>query len=49
MANIQARHNLTLDQYQQTFEQLTVGGFQLTWLNGYEVTGQSLFAAIFEG
>jgi hypothetical protein len=47
--DFQARHNLISDQYQQTFDQLTVGGFQLTWLNGYEVAGQPLFAAIFEG
>ena len=44
----QARHNLTSDQYQQTFDELTAAGFQLTWVNGYEVGGQPLFAAIFE-
>ena len=44
----QARNNLTSDQYQQTFDQLTAAGFQLTWVNGYEVGGQPLFAAIFE-
>jgi hypothetical protein len=48
MANIQARNNLTSDQYQQTFDQLTAAGFRLTWVNGYEVGGQALFAAIFE-
>ena len=47
MANIQARNNLTSDQYQQTIDQLTAAGFQLTWVNGYEVGGQPLFAAIF--
>jgi hypothetical protein len=44
----QARNNLTSDQYQQTFDQLTAAGFQLTWVNGYDVGGQPLFAAIFE-
>ena len=39
MANIQARNNLTSDQYQPTFDQLTAAGFQLTWVNGYEVGG----------
>ncbi len=48
MANIQARNNLPSDQFQQTFDQLTAEGFQPTWVNGYEVGGQPLFAAIFE-
>jgi hypothetical protein len=48
ISDIQARNNLTSDQYQQTFDELTAAGFQLTWVNGCEVGGQPLFAAIFE-
>jgi hypothetical protein len=48
MPNIQARHNLTSDQYQQTFNQLTAEGFRLRVVSGYEGFGQPLFAAIFE-
>ena len=44
----QAGNNLTSDQYQQMFNELTAAGFQLTWVNGYTVNGQPLFAAIFE-
>jgi hypothetical protein len=44
----EARHNLTSVQYQLTFQQLVSQGYRLTWINGYEVGGQLLFAAIFE-
>jgi hypothetical protein len=48
MPNIQARNNLTSDQYQQTFDELTAAGFRLKVISGYEGFGQPLFAAIFE-
>jgi triacylglycerol esterase/lipase EstA (alpha/beta hydrolase family) len=44
----QARHNLTADQYQQTFDQLVGQGFRLTCVNGYSVGGQERFAAIWQ-
>ena len=44
----QARHNLTADQYQQTFDELVGQGFRLTWVNGYTVNGQERYAAIWE-
>jgi hypothetical protein len=43
-----ARHNLTSDQYQQTFDQLVGQGFRPVLVNGYPVGGQPRFAAIFE-
>ncbi|MFJ7682319.1 galactose oxidase-like domain-containing protein [Peribacillus butanolivorans] len=44
-----ARHNLTSSQYQQQFDQL-VGqeGYTLTLVNGYTVSGQNRFCAIWE-
>jgi hypothetical protein len=48
MTNIHARHNLTLDPYQQTFDQLTGAGILLARVNAYEVGGQPLVAAILE-
>jgi hypothetical protein len=44
----QARHGLTSQQYQQTFDQLIGQGFRLKLVNGYAVAGQELFAAIWE-
>ena len=44
----EARHNLTADQYQQTFDQLVGQGFRLTCVSGYTVNGQERFAAIWE-
>ena|SRR5215217_911101 len=44
----QARHNLTADQYQQTFNQLVSQGFRLTCVSGYNVGGRERFAAIWE-
>jgi|GEM_PF-1737928 len=44
----QARHNLTAEQYQQTFDQLVGQGFRLTCVSGYTVNGQERFAAIWE-
>lgn len=44
----QARHGLTADQYQQTFNQMTAQGFRLVHVNGYGVNGQAFYAAIWE-
>ncbi|MDQ3924359.1 MAG: hypothetical protein M3309_10625 [Actinomycetota bacterium] len=44
----QARHGLTADEYQQTFDQLVGQGFRLTHVSGYSVGGQDRFAAIWE-
>jgi hypothetical protein len=44
----QARHNLTADQYQQTFNELTAQGFAPVVVSGYNVGGQDFFAAVFE-
>ena len=44
----QARHNLTADQYQQTFNQLVSQGFRLRFVSGYSVGGQDRYAAIWE-
>ena len=44
----QARHNLSADAYQQTFDQLTNQGFRLTHVSGYTVNGQERFAAIWQ-
>jgi hypothetical protein len=44
----QARHGLTAQQYQQTFDQLVGQGFRLKLVDGYSVGGQERFAAIFE-
>ena len=35
----QARHGLTADEYQQTFDQLVGQGFRLTHVSGYSVGG----------
>jgi hypothetical protein len=44
----QARHNITADQYQQTFDELTAQGFRVTDVSGFGVQGEARFAAIFE-
>jgi hypothetical protein len=44
----QARHNLTAEQYQQTFDQLVGQGFRLRVVSGYSAGGQLRFAAIWE-
>jgi hypothetical protein len=44
----QARHGLTAAQYQQTFDELVSQGYRLVYVNGYAVSGQALYAAIFE-
>jgi hypothetical protein len=43
-----ARHGLTADQYQQTFDELVGLGFRPTVVDGYEVGGEDRFAAVFE-
>jgi CubicO group peptidase (beta-lactamase class C family) len=42
----QARHGLTSDQYQATFDQLVAQGYRLELVSGYCVGGQDRFAAI---
>jgi hypothetical protein len=44
----QARHGLTADQYQSTFNQLTSQGYRLTWVSTYAVSGGDLYAAIWD-
>ena len=44
----QARHGLTSQQYQATFDQLLAQGYRPVMVNGYEVAGATRFAAIFE-
>ncbi|MGW7253567.1 hypothetical protein [Streptomyces sp. NPDC054834] len=44
----QARHGLTADQYQQTFNDLVGQGFRPIRVSGYSNGGVDLFAAIFE-
>ena len=44
----QARHGLTSDQYQQTFDSLVGQGFRPTCVSGYSVGSDARFAAIFE-
>ncbi|MDP1632556.1 MAG: hypothetical protein Q8L66_14165 [Caulobacter sp.] len=44
----EARHNMTSAQYQKTFNDLVARGYQPRQLSGFNVGGQSLFAAIFE-
>jgi len=43
-----ARHRLTSDQYQQTFNELTGQGFRLTHVSGYSLNGEARYAAIWE-
>jgi CubicO group peptidase (beta-lactamase class C family) len=44
----QARHGLTSSQYQATFSQLTSQGYRLVQVDGYDVSNQSRYAAIWE-
>ncbi|MEI4803794.1 hypothetical protein WAZ07_21635 [Bacillus sp. FJAT-51639] len=44
----QARHGLTADQYQRTFNELVAQGYRLTYISGYTVHGQDYYAAIWE-
>jgi hypothetical protein len=44
----EARHNLTSDGYQQTYNQLVAAGYRPRIVSGYEWNGQPLFAAVFE-
>ena len=44
----EARHGMTSDQYQGVFNRLTSQGYRLTWVSGYAVGTQPLYAAIFE-
>jgi len=43
-----ARHGLTSDQYQQTFDELVGQGFRPVRVSGYSVGGEDRYAAIFE-
>lgn len=43
----QARINMTSQQYQQTFNELTAAGFRLGCVSGYNVNGQDHYAAVF--
>ena len=45
---LQARHNLTSDEYQSTFDSLIGQGFRLTDVSGYAIGGQARYAAIWE-
>ena len=45
---MEARHNLTGEGFQQTFDTLTRQGFRLIHLNGYTSAGAARYAAIFE-
>ena len=44
----QARHGLTSEQYQATFNELAGQGFRLTCVSGYAEGGQARYAAIWE-
>ncbi|CAN7757911.1 hypothetical protein LJR296_006854 [Cupriavidus necator] len=44
----QARHGLTSQQYQQTFDELVRQGYRPVDVSGYSVGGQPTYAAIFE-
>lgn len=43
-----AHHGMTSAQYQATFNSLVAQGYRLILVDGYNVNGQDLFAAIFE-
>jgi hypothetical protein len=43
-----ARYNLTSEQLQQKFDQLTDQGYRPVGVNGYYINGKTLYAAIFE-
>lgn len=42
----QARHGLTSDQYQQTFDEMASMGYRLLCVSGYDVDGQAYYAGI---
>jgi Bacterial tandem repeat domain 1 len=42
------RHNLTSDDYQQTYDQLVAQNYRPRIVSGYEWNGQPLFAVVFE-
>ena len=44
----QARHGLTADQYQQTFNQFIAHGYRLVWVNGYSLGNEAYYAGIWE-
>jgi hypothetical protein len=44
----QARHGLTSEQYQTTFDNLVRQGFRLTNVSGYAIGGEARYAAIWE-
>lgn len=44
----QARHGLTADEYQATFDALVAQGFRLTCVSGYAEKGEARYAAIWE-
>lgn len=44
----QARHNLTSNEYQATFDSLTQQGFRLTNVSGYAINGEARYAALCE-
>ncbi len=43
-----ARHGMTADDYQAAFDDNVKKGYRLTWVNGYTVQGNALYAAIWE-
>jgi triacylglycerol esterase/lipase EstA (alpha/beta hydrolase family) len=45
---IWARHNMTSDEYQQAFNDITGQGYRLTCVSGYTVGEQERFAAIWQ-
>jgi hypothetical protein len=44
----QARHRLTADDYQQTFDDLGAQGYRLVHVSGYAVNGEDRYAAIWQ-
>src|SRR5262245_39443893 len=44
----QARHRMTSDEYQNTFNDLVGQGYRLNWVSGYTINDEPRFAAIFE-
>ena len=43
-----AKHNMTAEQYQAAYDDYKRRGYQLSFVNGYVVRGQELFAAVWE-
>lgn len=44
----EARHNLTADQYQATFDTLTAQGYRLTDVSGYAISGAARYTGVWE-